>query len=25
VTPGTSTPWFMIVGEDGVHLFSRAG
>ena len=25
VTPGTSTPWIMVVGEDGVHVFSRAG
>jgi hypothetical protein len=25
VTPGTSTPWIMVVGEDGVHVFTRAG
>jgi hypothetical protein len=25
VTPGTSTPWIMLVGEDGVHIFTRAG
>lgn len=25
VTPGTSTPWIMIVGEDGVHVFTRTG
>ena len=25
VTPGTSTPWIMLVGEDGVRVFTRAG
>ncbi|HEX2404915.1 MAG TPA: hypothetical protein VHM29_09450 [Acidimicrobiia bacterium] len=25
VTPGTSTPWIMVVGEDGVHVFTRTG
>jgi hypothetical protein len=25
VTPGTSTPWIMVVGEDGVHIFTRTG
>ena len=25
VTPGTSTPWMMVVGEDGVHVFTRDG
>jgi hypothetical protein len=25
VTPGTSTPWNMLVGEDGVHVFTRSG
>ncbi|MGH8949152.1 MAG: hypothetical protein ACRDXF_09880 [Acidimicrobiia bacterium] len=25
VTPGTSAPWIMLVGEDGVHVFTRAG
>jgi hypothetical protein len=24
VTPGTSTAWIMLVGEDGVHVFTRA-
>ena len=24
VTPETSTPWIMLVGEDGVHVFTRA-
>lgn len=23
VTPGTSDPWIMVVGEDGIHLFSK--
>lgn len=23
VTPGTSTPWIMVVGEDGVHVHTR--
>jgi hypothetical protein len=23
VTPGTSTPWMMVVGEDGVHVFTK--
>ncbi len=23
VTPGTSNPWMMVVGEDGVHVFTR--
>jgi hypothetical protein len=23
VTPGTSTPWIMVVGEDGVHVYTR--
>lgn len=23
VTPGTSTPWMMVVGEDGVHVYTR--
>jgi hypothetical protein len=25
VTPGTSTPWIMVVGEDGVHVSIRTG
>jgi hypothetical protein len=25
VTPGTSTPWLMLVWEDGVHVFTRSG
>ena len=25
VTPGTSNPWLMVVGEDGVHVFSSTG
>lgn len=25
VTPGTATPWIMVVGEDGVHVFTRGG
>lgn len=25
VTPGTSTPWIMVVGEDGVHVHTRSG
>ncbi len=25
VTPGTSTPWIMVVWEDGVHVFTRSG
>jgi hypothetical protein len=25
VTPGTSTPWMMVVGEDGVHVHTRSG
>jgi hypothetical protein len=25
VTPGTSTPWLMVVGEDGVHVFTSSG
>jgi hypothetical protein len=25
VTPGTSTPWIMVVGEDGVHVHIRNG
>jgi len=25
VRPGTSTPWVMVVGEDGVHVFTRSG
>ena len=25
VTPGTSTPWIMVVWEDGVHVFTKAG
>ena len=25
VTPGTSTPWIMVVGEDGVHVFTGSG
>ena len=25
VTPGTSTPWIMVVWEDGVHVFTRTG
>jgi hypothetical protein len=25
ITPGTSTPWLMVVGIDGVHVFTRAG
>lgn len=25
VTPGTASPWYMVVGEDGVRVFSRAG
>jgi hypothetical protein len=25
VTPGTSTPWIMVVWEDGVHVFTRGG
>jgi hypothetical protein len=25
VTPGTSTPWMMVVGEDGVHVYTRSG
>ncbi len=25
VTPGTSTPWYMVVWEDGVHVFTRTG
>jgi hypothetical protein len=25
VTPGTSTPWIMVVGEDGVHVSTRTG
>jgi hypothetical protein len=25
VTPGTSTPWMMVVGEDGVHVHIRTG
>jgi hypothetical protein len=23
VTPGTSDPWIMVVGEDGIHVFSQ--
>jgi hypothetical protein len=25
VTPGTSTPWMMLIGEDGVRVFTRDG
>jgi hypothetical protein len=25
VTPGTDTPWMMVVGEDGVHVHTRTG
>lgn len=25
VTPGTSTPWMMVVDEDGVHVFTLSG
>jgi len=25
VTPGTSTPWIMVVWEDGVHVFTKTG
>jgi hypothetical protein len=25
VTPGTSTPWIMVVWEDGVHVFTKGG
>lgn len=25
VTPGTSDPWLMVVGEDGVHVFTKDG
>ena len=25
VTPGTSTPWIMVIAEDGVHLYQRQG
>jgi hypothetical protein len=25
VTPGTSTPWIMVVGEDGVHVHTSSG
>lgn len=25
VTPGTATPWIMVVGEDGVHVHLRTG
>ncbi len=25
VTPGTSTPWIMVVDEDGVHVFTLTG
>ena len=25
VTPGTATPWIMVVDEDGVHVFTRSG
>ena len=25
VTPGTSNPWLMVVGEDGVHVFTASG
>lgn len=25
VTPGTSTPWIMVVDEDGVHIFTLTG
>jgi hypothetical protein len=25
VTPGTSTPWIMVIGEDGVHVHTRTG
>ncbi|MGH8914052.1 MAG: hypothetical protein ACRDZM_05980, partial [Acidimicrobiia bacterium] len=25
VTPETSTPWIMVVGEDGVHVHTRSG
>jgi hypothetical protein len=24
-TPGTSTPWLMVIGVDGVHVFTRTG
>jgi hypothetical protein len=25
ITPGSSTPWYMVVGEDGVRVYTRAG
>lgn len=25
VTPGTSTPWIMVVDEDGIHIFTLTG
>jgi hypothetical protein len=25
VTPGSSNPWLMVVGEDGVHVFRKTG